>query len=114
MSPCEEVVQVSSVPRGAAAGSKWRFHHFLLQRWGIPLLLLKMAAAAHKLRIVGAAQVVAVCAKGETILAGSRMKDIVVYQASSLLTWGLCVCVCVCKGVTLRSWAQRRLMGGGP
>ena len=92
MSPCEKVVQVSSVPRGAAAGSEWRFHYFLLQRWGIPPLLLKMAAA-YKLRVVGAAQVVVVCAKGETVLAGSRMKDIVVYQVSSTDLRAVCVCV---------------------
>ena len=55
---------------------------------GIPLARIKMAAK-YKLRVVGAAQVVAVCCKGESVLAGARMKDIVVYQASTLLTRGL-------------------------
>lgn len=49
-------------------------------------VLLKMAGDQYKLRVVGAAEVVAVCCKGETILAGARMKDLVVYKASTLLT----------------------------
>ena len=55
-------------------------------------MLLKMAGQ-YKLRVVGAAEVVAVCCKGETVLAGARMKDLVVYKASTLLTRGLCMCV---------------------
>ena len=43
-------------------------------------------AAQYKLRVEGAAQVAAVCSKGETVLPGARMKDVVVYQVNPLLT----------------------------
>lgn len=81
----------------------------LYQQGISPVSLLKMAAK-YKLRVVGAAQVVAVCCKGETVLAGARMKDIVVYEVSTLLTRGLCVSA---NDYLLSSPAWCRRTGGG-